>query len=128
MTETVGLDQLQDKVEAALREGGDTHSPADILAGIQSGRYQWWPGLESFVVTEIMDYPLKRVCHVFLAGGKLEEIRNIRTWVEEWARSVGCTAATIYGRAGWERELQGEGWHRTAVCLEKALERPNGKK
>lgn len=126
MVDMVGLEQLQGKVEAALKEGGDTHSLADILAGIQSNRYQWWPGLESFVLTEIMDYPQKRVCHVFLAGGTLEEIRAIRTWVEEWAKSIGCVAATIYGRAGWERELQGEGWRRTAVCLEKSLEGAHG--
>lgn len=126
MVDTVGLDLLQDKVEAALLEGGETHTFDDILAGIRSNRYQWWPGLNSFVVTEIMDYPRKRVCHVFLAGGELEEIRAIRTWVEEWAKSIGCSAATIYGRAGWERELKGEGWRRTAVCLEKALEVSSG--
>jgi hypothetical protein len=126
MVDTVGIDELRDKVEAALREGGGTHSYDDVLAGIRSDRYQWWPGLKSFVVTEIMDYPQKRVCHVFLAGGELEEIRAIRTWIEQWAKQIGCTSATIYGRPGWERELKGEGWQRTAVCLEKSLEGPNG--
>jgi hypothetical protein len=126
MVDTVGLDQLQDKIEAALKVGGGTHTLADVEQGIQSGRYQWWPGLSSFIVTEILDFPQKRVCHVFLAGGELEEIRAIRTWVEQWAKSIRCKAATTYGRPGWERELAGEGWRRTAVCLEKSLEVVDG--
>lgn len=124
--EVVGFSGLAGLIQAALDAGGNTHSVEDILTGIRDNRFQWWPGLNSFVVTQIIDHPQKRVCHVFLAGGNLEEIRAIRTWIAHWAVSVGCRAATITGRPGWEKELKGEGWRRTAVELELNLEADNG--
>jgi len=108
-------------IEAALVHSGGTHVFADIVKGVESGRYQFWPAPESVVVTEILRLPRKQVVHCFLAAGKLEEIQVQRRWLEGWAKSIGCEAVTIAGRPGWEKVLGGDGYRKAAVLLEKEI-------
>ena len=65
-------------IQSALDKGGDTHSFIDVVEGVLSGHMQLWSGEKGCAVTEIVCYPNKKVLHVFLAGGKLEQIsKNI---------------------------------------------------
>lgn len=115
------LRQHRELVERALAQAGGTHRFEDIEQGVETGRYQFWPGVRSIIVTEVLHYPAQRVCHCFLAAGDLEEILAMRTWVEAWARGLGCEKATICGRAGWTRTLKDAGYEASAVYLEKKL-------
>lgn len=115
------IEQHRALIEAALAEAGGTHSFEDIERGIADGRYQFWPGLASVIVTEVVQYPQKKAAHCFLAAGEFAEIDAMRTWIEEWARGIGCTSASICGRKGWERKLSVAGYKMSAVWLEKEL-------
>lgn len=102
--------ECRDWIEAALEYSGDTHDYDDIVDGVFKGSFQFWRNEECCVVTEIVDYPKKRVLHVFLAGGKLDAIRQVELTVVEWAKSIGCSAFTLTGRKGWEKALKNDGW------------------
>jgi len=115
------VDAHRERIESALAYSGGTHSYDDIVAGIQDKRYQLWPGIKATVLTEIIQYPRKRVIHCFLAAGDLAEIHAIRTWAEEWARREGCDSVTISGRPGWERMLLRDKYIKRSVTLEKDL-------
>lgn len=85
---------------------------------------QYWPGVQSAVVTEIIEYPQFRTLHFFLAGGNRAELEAMYPHIEAWGRSKGCSRATMLGRKGWERTFltQKEGWSQTLVAYEKQLD------
>jgi len=110
------LDRCRPWIEAALTHSGGTHEWDDIVAGIRDGNLQFWPAPDACVVTEVLDYPRKRVLHVFLAGGRLATIKDMTDSIRAWARAQGCSGATLYGRPGWARVLPG--WRLRHVVME----------
>ncbi len=92
-------------IEAALAHGGGTHNFDDVRESIERGDLHYWPRGDSFVVTEIEVYPRKKVCHIFLAAGKMDDMRALLPGVEQWARVNGCAAVSLLGRLGWGRSF-----------------------
>lgn len=78
---------------------------------------QLWAGEDGCAVTEILVYPRKKVLHVFLAGGKMEQIIDFQKDAIEWAKRQGCTAMTIAGRMGWKKALASYGWKPVFLTL-----------
>ena len=116
------FDRLSSYISAALEYAGGTHTLDDVRDGIADGRLQFWPGPNSVMVTEVVDDPRRRTLHFFLAAGTLTELEAMLPPVLEWAKSRGCTHATLLGRAGWARSfLMKIGWHPTAVMMETSL-------
>ena len=105
----------------ALRRGGDTHTVEDVLAQIEAGEAQLHTWEDSVIVTEIHDTPRMRVCHFWLAAGKLDEVVSLSRIVLEWAKRQGCTRATMAGRRGWEMVLQSEGWKAELTLMGRAI-------
>jgi hypothetical protein len=117
----VNLEEYREWIEAALEYSGGTHSFDDIAAGIASGHMQIWPAKKACAITEIVVYPQKKVLHVFLAAGDLEQITNAIGAVEEWGKAQGCESLTMNGRYGWQRVLDKRGWTPTMVTMERGL-------
>lgn len=118
----VDLDGARPHIEAALSYAGGTHTFEDVRAGIHEGRLQFWPGPNSAIITEIIEYPQKRTLHFFLAGGNLAELEVMVPGIIEWGRTQGCSAASLTGRKGWERSfLKREGWATKLVVMTKDL-------
>lgn len=106
-------------IEAALERGGNTHSFDDIAAAVAAGTMQLWPAPRGCLVTEIVQFPRKRVLDVFLGGGELDQLADMHRDVIAWAKSQGCTEAIITGRRGWVRAFAGHGWKEQATVLRK---------
>ena len=116
------LGRCRQYIEDALEYSKGTHNFDDIAAGVLSNRYQFWPNKSSAVVTEIIVYPQAKALHFFLAGGNLDELKQMRPVIENWGRSVGCTRVTLAGRKGWERTfLKDEGYEPSWFILSKEL-------
>jgi hypothetical protein len=97
-------------LEPALAYGGDTHSYVHIVNGVISGQFHLWPTENSALVTEIHDYPNKRLLHIFLAGGDLNEIKNLHGDVVQFAKSIGAVGLSLTGRPGWIKALSDLGF------------------
>lgn len=97
-------------IESALEYNGGTHDFIHIVDGVIGGNFQFWSNDRCAVITEVIDYPNKRVLHVFLAGGSLDGIRDLEDSAIEWSKSIGCSAFTLAGRKGWEKALKNDGW------------------
>lgn len=109
-------------IEAALAYAGGTHTFDDIRELVEQGRLQFWPGVHSAVVTEIIEYPRARALNIFLAGGNLAEIEAMAPGILEWGKAQGCSSAVFTGRKGWERTfLTRTGWAPQLVVFEKKL-------
>lgn len=110
-------------LQEALRHGGGTHDLGDVLKMIDDGQAQFWhsPETDSCVVTEIMDYPLKRVLRLSLGAGEFKaSLPTLYYPLLDWGRKQGCVEAQIWGRPGWERVLPGP-WKRTMVVCARSL-------
>jgi hypothetical protein len=97
----------------ALRDGCES----DLLDDLTRGDAQLWFGERAALVTQHVD----RCLHIWLAGGDLREIIEMRVGVEAYARARGCQEITITGRAGWERVLRPHGYSPRDGELRKAL-------
>lgn len=108
-------------IEAALEHAHGTHNIFDIEAGVIDGRFQFWPGQRSAIVTEIITYPRKRALNYFLLGGDLEELKEMEPSVSAWAFAAGCTHVIGVGRKGFERVFAGAGFKPAWTLLVKEL-------
>lgn len=92
----------------------DTYTARDVLDGIILNKFQLfisWNNnkVESAVVTEVADYPRKRILRYVLAGGdNLDNwLESIQNKIEEFAINNYCQAIEVAGRKGWLRKLKG---------------------
>jgi hypothetical protein len=109
-------------ISRALRYSDGTHTLDDVREFIATGRAQLWPGKRAVVVTEIINYPRRKTCNGWLAAGDNAELAEMCKSVEAWARSQGCTRATIVGRRGWQKTyLADYGYAPKWVTLSKEL-------
>lgn len=109
-------------IEAALSFSGGTHTYDDVVKGVQSGKFVFWPGPNSAIITEIIEYPQKRTLHFFLAGGNTAELEVMLPAIMDWGREQGCQSASLTGRKGWERSfLKREGWSKKLIVMTKEL-------
>jgi N-acyl-L-homoserine lactone synthetase len=61
------------------------------------------------------------VFHVFLAGGRLEQITALNEPFAEFAKANGCSSLTIAGRKGWEKVLNKLGWKFEFTTLKREI-------
>lgn len=105
-------------LEAGLEYG--PISMVDVLKAIQNGA-MFWPGKACAMVTEMSDYGDGRAISVLVAGGDMQELRQMALGVEAFGRLNGCGWATIEGRKGWEKVMKSDGYEFASVTLRKAL-------
>lgn len=100
-----------------------THEPQDIAEGVACGRFQEWANDDTVVITEILDTPLRRTLHFFLAEGEMIALRAMVPSILDWARACGCSHASLVGRKGWSRVawLKESGWTEAGVMMERSL-------
>ena len=115
------IDANRKHIEAALEYSGGTHNFDDVKQAIIEGRMQLWPAPNSAAVTEIVEYARKKVLHVFLAGGDMDEVVGGIESVVNWGRGQGCQSVAISGRKGWERILDKHGFRPVLVTMERDL-------
>lgn len=110
-------------IESALGYGGATHTFEDVVAAVEAGKAQFWPGPRSVVVSEIVQHPRQKLLHFWLAAGHLEELERMLPMLEQWGKEQGCTAVTLSGRKGWEGVsfLKAGGWKPKLVVMMKEL-------
>jgi hypothetical protein len=106
---------VKKKLRKALAIAGDTYTFEDILNEINEGHMQSFAEGESWVVTQIVDYPRKRYLEIVFGVGHLPELKMIYPRVEAFARDNLCDAMRILGRPGWMRqfEIDTVGWVET---------------
>jgi hypothetical protein len=115
------LEKARPWIEAALEYGGGTHEWEDIVKSLCEGKMQLWVGDKSAAITEILSYPKKKVLHVFLAGGDMNELISMINDASEWGKLQKCVSMTISGRRGWERVLGKVGWKAKMIVMEKEI-------
>ena len=112
MNETMDseLERCRPWIESALALSGGTHLFQDVVECVKLGTMQFWNAPKGCMVTEILNYPRKKVFHIFLAGGDLNQIKDFSDSAIHFAKLNGCTAMSLAGRRGWVKALADLGW------------------
>jgi hypothetical protein len=107
---------VKQKLRKALKVAGDTYTFEDILFEIDQGNMQSFAEGESWVVTQIVDFPQKRFLEIVFAIGNLDELKAIYPRLEDFARDNVCDGLRAFGRPGWMRQLEIDkaGWVETS--------------
>jgi len=107
--------QVEKYLDKPLAIDGYAYTSQDVLNSLINGKMQLWISwsrkeekVEAAIVTEIVDYPQKRACRYFLAGGE-----NMKSWfkkmkheIEQWAKLNKCQQVELVGRKGWTKWLK----------------------
>lgn len=115
------LEDARKYLEPALSYSGGTHEWQDIVEGVASRRMQLWQNERAAAITEMINYPQKRVLNVFLAGGEMGQLMEMLESAKEWGRMEGCTAISMTGRKGWLKVLDKQGWEPQFVTMSQGL-------
>jgi hypothetical protein len=123
---------LSPMIAAACARSGGKYRAVDILRALIAREMQLWAALDpgeqsansvaAICLTEIVNFPGKRVCRILAGTGERRE-----RWVHfaeeigDWARLQGCAAIEAVARPGWERDFAALGYRKTHVILEKSL-------
>lgn len=107
--------EVEPHLEPAIRMSRGCYEPEDVMAFCAGGGMQLWLAYEGdkllgAIVTELVDFPRRRMTRAPFAGGK-----DIRRWyaamdaaVEAWGRSWGATGISAMGRKGWAKILNAQ--------------------
>jgi len=106
---------IWEDVEKLIKEAlDDCYKPQDILSGLMENKFQLfisWNNfkVESAIITEVAQYPRKKILRYFLAGGKNLDnwLEPIQQEIEKFAKLNNCQAIEVAGRKGWARKLKG---------------------
>jgi hypothetical protein len=110
-------------IVAALLHSPELETIEDVEWLIEQGRYQFWPGLLSAAVTEIVEFHRAKALVIRHAGGDLEELTNkMEPAFCVFARAHGCTKIMGEGREGWKRVCRRMGYALGFVVMVKDLQ------
>ena len=104
-------------IKDALKHSGDMHSTEDVYERIKDGRAELHVGNRSAVVTQSLSNG--KHLHFWLAGGHLDELKNIERDITQVAKERGFEKVTIAGRRGWLRSL--DNYKEAATIMVKEL-------
>lgn len=92
---------MMEKLERMLKKTGGFYTVGDILSLIEEGRMQSFSDGHTWVVTQVHEFPQRKVVDIVFVVGDLRGAADLESKVDEFAKSVGATAITATGRMGW---------------------------
>jgi hypothetical protein len=98
------------KLARVLDVMGGLYTLNDILTAIAEGRMQSFVEGESWVVTQVCQFPRQKVLEVFAAVGDLDDLRILHDRIIAFAAEIGAGVIRAYGRKGWLADAAREGW------------------
>jgi hypothetical protein len=124
---------IEKDIRKALLFSGQLSDSEFVLKTAKEGKFQIWilwdklqkTNVEKYfgvVITEIVEKPLGKVCHIFMMTG-----RQRHKWqylvkdIEKFAKEEKCSMMELIARPGWQKVLNQFGYKRTHVVLEKQI-------
>lgn len=113
-----------DLLEPAVARNG-LYTKHAVLQALLAGDFQLWvvetgDCMTLAVITEIAEYPARKVGIVaFLGGENLAGAMPLFETIEAWARACGCDRFVNHGRPGITKHLEKRGYRLESVALVK---------
>ena len=124
---------IEKDIKQSLLFSGQLSNAEFVLKTAKEGKFQIWilwdklqkTNVEKYfgvVITEIIEKPLGKVCHIFMMTG-----RQRHKWqyfvkdIEKFAKEEKCSMMELITRPGWQKVLNQFGYKRTHMVLEKQI-------
>lgn len=111
---------MEKKFRRMLREGGDLYTLEDIGELIDAGKMQSFTFGETWIVTQVHDFPRRKVLDVAFVVGFISDAIQYLPQLYEYADKIGATLITGYGRDGWDAYSQ-PGWRKVGTLYAREL-------
>lgn len=126
--------RAEELLQKGLGQGVNEIGTDDILAALVERNMQLWCGFDTdteelvvVMVTEIIQHPKIKVCHIVANGGsRLSEWEPFMETIKAWALSLGCQRITAFARDGWIRRLKDYGYEKVSNVISCELSAPEG--
>lgn len=101
---------MKEEFEKLLEETGGLYTFDDIMERIRDGRMQSFSDGHSWVITQVHEFPRKKVVEISYGIGDLQPmLGELQDKIVEFAKSIGAEALIATGRLGWNKKA-GEDW------------------
>ena len=100
------FERCADYIVSALEYAGHSHTLQDVWQAITNKQAAFFPLEKSAIVVEIVDYPQRATCRIWLAGGDMEGLIEAEKNICDWARGLGCDSMEIIGRRAGRDSLE----------------------
>jgi hypothetical protein len=114
------LTDLRERIDDMLAAFGGLYTLDDILQAIDDGEMQSFTDGSTWIVTQIANYPRKRVLEVLIAVGDMASVLKLQPVVVDFAKSNQCDMISTIARLGWEGQMT-PGWKRSASVYVRTL-------
>lgn len=95
--------------EALLEEQGGLYTFDDVMQCLHEGKMQSFAEGNTLVITQVHDFPRKRVLELAYILGDFDALATIEKRVQEYKEEIGAHFVIGTGRMGWLRKNTG-GW------------------
>ena len=114
--------EMAEKVDRVLYRHAydDIYTLDDIVKAIHQGTMQSFVKGDTWAITQIIEFPQKKVLEIAFVIGKIEDAIELLPEIYEHAKSVGATRVTGFGREGWG-EFLAPGWRKVGTMYAKDL-------
>lgn len=106
--------------EALLAREGGLYTVADIMENIRDGRMQSFASGDTWVITQICQYPRRKVMNIAYVVGDINALYELERTIIEFAKENGVDMLQATARLGWKKRMS-VGWNDHALCMRKEI-------
>lgn len=112
--------RMRRKVDRLMRDGNNCYTLDDIMKEIDQGTMQSHVFGDTWVITQVHDFPQRRSVDLTFVVGEADEFLAGLPKLYDWSREIGANLITGSGRDGWwSKRLPG--WRRMGSLYSKDL-------
>jgi hypothetical protein len=111
---------MQKKMDKALKLDGGLFTLDDIEDHLRSGKIQGHVEGDTWVLTQIHDWPQRRAVNIMYLVGSMENALKLEPKLECWAKANGANLLTAMGRESWV-EFKTPGWKKIGSLFSKDI-------
>lgn len=100
---------FKEETNRILAKQGGFYTFEDIVDAVILGRMQSFSLNDTWVVTQVIDFPRKKVLDIVFVIGELEDLIALEDKIEEFRREIQADMLIATGRLGWMRK-HFKGW------------------
>lgn len=101
---------MRERFDKMLEDAGGLYTFDDIMEAIEKGTMQSFSDGHSWVITQVHEFPRKKVVEIAYGIGEAENMLGpLQDEIVEFAKSIGAELLIATGRIGWNK-LAGDDW------------------